>query len=224
MKAEFWRARWEQGLTGWHKDTVNSHLEAYWPGLGLDPAAPVFVPLCGKSIDMLWLRARGHPVVGVEVSPIAVEGFFRDNGLSPQVVSEGPFRRWSCDGLVLLEGDFFDLAAEDMAGVAAVFDRASLIALPPAMRGAYADHLGRVLPAAAQVLLVTIDYPQGELDGPPFAVADAEVRSLFGDGYAVSVLYEEDALAEHGGLCERGLTRLTERVYRLDPTAGAPPR
>lgn len=217
MKADFWHARWEAGEIGWHRDEVNPHLEAQWPGLGAPAGAPVFVPLCGKSVDLCWLRGAGHTVVGVEVSPLAVADFYREQGLAPQVEERDGLERWEADGVVIWCGDFFDLTPDHLREVGAVYDRASLIALPPVMRERYAAHMKDLLPAAARILLLTLDYPQSQMDGPPFSVSEEEVVRLYGDAYAISNLYEEDALADHPGLRERGVSRLVERVYRLMP-------
>jgi thiopurine S-methyltransferase len=215
MKADFWHERWQQNQIGFHQAEINSHLQAYWDGMGLEPEAPVFVPLCGKSRDLLWLRSQGHPVLGVELSPIAVEAFFSENRIEATVERQGAFERWRADGLDILCGDVFDLTADDLHGVAGVYDRASLVALPPAMRTDYAAHLKASLPREAAVLLVTMEYPQAEMDGPPFSVSEAEVRDLYQDAYIVERLFTLDALAENPPLREKGLSALEEKVYRL---------
>jgi thiopurine S-methyltransferase len=217
MKAEFWLERWQRNEIGFHQGEINAHLQEYWSGLHLPEEGGVFVPLCGKSSDMLWLRAQGHRVLGVELSPLAVEDFFLENELKPQVRSHGAFDSWSCDGVTLLCGDFFDLEPADLKGVASVYDRASLVALPPEMREHYAQHLQRILPAQVPMLLVTMDYVQQEMSGPPFAVSEAEVCGLYGVHYAIERLYTLDVLAENPRFRERGLTRLDEVVYRLQP-------
>ena len=178
MKPEFWQQRWQRGELGWHEDDFNRHLSEHWPGLGVAPLALVFVPLCGKSLDMLWLAARGHPVLGVEISEMAVEAFCDENGLSPRVSDEPPFRRYAMDEIEILVGDFFALTPDHLAGVGAVYDRASLIALPPAMRPGYAAHLTTLLAADVQSLLITLDYDQTRMSGPPFAVAASEVTGV----------------------------------------------
>ena len=217
MDERFWRERWENNQIGFHEGRVNAHLEAWWPELGLAPSARVFVPLCGKAVDLLWLRACGHEVLGVEISDIAVRDFFRENRLGATVTPCALGERWESDGLVILRGDFFDLGPEDVGDCAGVFDRASLIALPPEMRPDYAVHLKAILPEAAQTLLVTLDYPPGEMSGPPFAVTEAEVRELYRDTWSVRRLWQQDVLQEHARFRERGVTRLLETVYRLSP-------
>ena len=129
MNPEFWQQRWQRGELGWHEDDFNRHLAEHWPGLGVAPAARVFVPLSGKSLDMLWLAGRGHRVLGVEISEVAAVAFCDENGLSPQVTDEPPFRRYAMDEIEILVGDFFDLIPAHLADVGAVYDRASLIAL-----------------------------------------------------------------------------------------------
>lgn len=228
MTPEFWHQRWQHGEIGWHSETFNRHLTEHWPVLGLSAASRVLVPLCGKSQDLLWLAGRGHRVLGVELSPIAARDFFRENGLTPQVtdLSPAPFERWALDELVLLVGDFFALTPEhleaaDGAGIDAVYDRAALIALPPELRPPYAAHLTALLRGAGataqtpESLLITLDYPQAQMQGPPFAVTQTEVQDLFADAFDIRTVAVFDALAENPRFAERGLDRLVEHVYRL---------
>jgi thiopurine S-methyltransferase len=217
MERDFWLERWQRNEIGFHQHEINAHLQDCWPRLGLAAGNTVFVPLCGKSRDLLWLRARGHSVLGVEISPIAVRDFFSENGLVAQRTRQHEFERYEADGLAILCGDFFALTAADLAGVAGVYDRASLIALPPDLRGRYAGQLAVILSARAEILLVTMDYPQAQMSGPPFAVREDEVRRLYAARYDVAQLYTKDILAENPRFRERGLDALTEQVYRLSP-------
>src|SRR3546814_8142059 len=84
MDPDFWQQRWRDNRIGFHRDGVLPLLEKHWPSLGLATGSRVFVPLCGKSLDMAWLAARGHRVLGVELSPLAVGQFFDENGLAPR--------------------------------------------------------------------------------------------------------------------------------------------
>jgi thiopurine S-methyltransferase len=175
----------------------------------LPDGAPVFVPLCGKSLDMLWLREQGHAVLGVELSEKAVSAFFEENGIPAEVQRDRSFSVYSGEGLRLLSGDFFALKPEDLNGIHAVYDRASLIALPPTMRQRYAQHMAQLLPTGARILLVTMEYPAGTLEGPPFSVEETEVNALFGNHFTV----ERQALWE-GAEGPRGVS-VTEKVYTL---------
>lgn len=216
MEIPFWHERWKQNEIGFHQAGYNSHLQEFWPTLDLKPGAPVFVPLCGKSRDLLWLRAQGHAVLGVEVSPIAVRDFFNENAITPAVSMRGAFEVLEADGLTILCGDYFALTPEWLKDIQAVFDRASLIALPPEMRARYAAHMRHILPANARLLLVTMEYPPPGMQGPPFSVEEHEVRALYEKHFRVTSLLRKDILAENARFRERGLTALHEHVYRLE--------
>lgn len=215
MQHDFWEERWEQNQIAFHQPDVNAALQAHWPRLGLSEDALIFVPLCGKSRDMRWLRDRGHRVLGVEIVEIAVRDFFADNGLRPVITAQPPFKRYAAAGITLLCGDFFDLTAADLAAVAGVYDRASLIAFPPSMRARYVAKLAETLPARVEMLLISMTYPQEEMDGPPFSVPEREVRALYADNFRVERLAERDVLPESPRFRERGLTQLSAQVYRV---------
>jgi thiopurine S-methyltransferase len=217
MLLEHWHERWRRNEIGFHQDTVNPYLERYWPQLGLEAADPVFVPLCGKSLDMRWLHDRGHPVLGVEVSPIAVKDFFAEHGIQPRHAHAGPFEDWTGDGIRILCGDFFALTPGHVAGCRGVYDRASLIALPVEDRRRYADHLVSLVHPRAQVLLVTLNYPDGEMTGPPFAVTEQEVRGLYDEYFDISLMESAQVLDQNPRFRDRGLTRLEEAVYLMKP-------
>ena len=215
MEPSFWHERWERAEIGFHQQTINVHLQQFWNRLELRAGQRVFVPLCGKSHDLLWLAGEGHPVTGVEISPMAVAAFFTENGLTPRCWRDGAFEVWEADEIRILLGDFFALEPRRVADCAGVYDRASLIALPPAMRARYARHLQDVLSDGAPVLLVTLEYEQTAMQGPPFSVGEDEVRALYAPTHAVDLLVIRDALAEESRWRERGLTWLLEKVYRL---------
>jgi thiopurine S-methyltransferase len=209
MEHQFWLERWEQNQIGFHQAEINRYLSEHWQQLGLPDGAPVFVPLCGKSLDMLWLREQGHAVLGIELSEKAVSAFFEENSIPAEVHREGSFSTYIGEGLRLLSGDFFALKPGDLEGIHAVYDRAALIALPPEMRQHYAQHMAELLPAGAHILLVTMEYPEGTLEGPPFSVEEEEVHTLFGDLFTV----ERQAVWE-GAEGPRGVA-VTEKVYTL---------
>lgn len=214
MQPEFWLERWQQNQIGFHQGRINPYLQQFWPQLGVASDSRVFVPLCGKSSDMLWLRAQGHEVVGVELSEIAVRAFFEENQLAMEVRSEQGFQVYEGDGIRLYCGDFFCLTPDHLVGVSAVFDRAALIALPPEMRPAYVAHLHRLLAPGTQALLVAFEYPQTQMQGPPFSVEEDEVHTLY-QADDLRLLHTADILDQEPRFRERGVTRLQEKVYAL---------
>lgn len=215
MDPEFWEERWREGRIGFHQQQVTPLLERHWEGIGVPSGGRVFVPLAGKSLDMAWLASRGHPVLGVELSELAVAQFFAEHGLTPDVHRSRLGAHYRAGAIELIAGDVFALDANDLADCAGVFDRAALIALPPALRVRYARGPYAALPAGCRGLLVTIEYPQDEKAGPPFSVPEAEVRSLYGDDWHVDVLERRDILAEQPGFAAEGVTALETCAYRL---------
>ena len=220
MNPDFWHRRWERGETGWHQGEIDRHLRTLWPPLGLAAGATVFVPLCGKTLDLLWLASQGHRVLGVELSRLAVDTFFAENGLTPEVTEEPPFRRSRADEIDLLCGDFFALETRHLAAVAAVYDRAALIALPPELRTRYAAHLDAILPSQVPRLLITLEYDQTRMAGPPFAVHPDEIDELFSRHHRIQTLAELDVLDDWPRLRALGVLEVKERVYRLEPVRG----
>lgn len=216
MQPDFWLERWTRGETGFHLPTVNPHLTRHWPTLGLARGARVLVPLAGKSVDLLWLRAAGYDVIAVELSPLAADAVFDALGETPTRRRRGACEELCVPGLSFLIGDFFATTVGDLGLIDASYDRAALVALPAASRPAYARHLAALLPAGARGLLIGFEYPQAELAGPPFAVDENEVRALFGASHAIAVLDCVDILDQEPRFRARGLSRLHERVYALN--------
>lgn len=216
MDHDFWHARWQRSETGFHLPRVNPWLEKQFAALAVREGDHVFLPLCGKSLDLRWLADRGLRVTGIELSALAVEAFFTAQGLAPSVRDAG-------HGLVLHEagnirlfcGDFFALTPALLGSVDAVFDRGALVALPPPMRARYAAHLASLATRGARDLLVSFDYAQDEMPGPPFSVPQAEIRQLFGAQFDIAALGRADILDAEPRFRERGLTRLTETCWLL---------
>lgn len=192
MEPEFWKTAWEQGRIGFHRDEVHPDLhtwETRWLGEG---SHRVLVPLCGKSVDLIWLRERGHEVVGVELVDQAVEQFHDDHWLEPEVQHEGDAAHWRTERLTLVCGDFFELEPGRLGTFDRVWDRAALVAIDPAQRGEYAQRLQALMGEDARLLLNTFEYDQSKMQGPPWSVPADQVRALF-EGWAIEVLERRDA-------------------------------
>lgn len=212
MHEDFWRARWSRNEIGFHLPEVNPWLLRHWPRAS---RGRVLVPLCGKSLDMTWLAGQGLQIVGVELMETAVQAFFAEQGLVPEISENGRFRCYRAGGIELWCGDFFALRAEDVADCAHFYDRAALIALPPEMRARYVAHMTAILPARCEGLLVSVAYDQSRRPGPPFAVGAEEVRSLWGREWEVTLLESRDVLNENWKFMQQGIPWLEEAAYRL---------
>ena len=216
MRSEFWLERWRSGQLGWHQSDVNPWLAKHWPALGLKNDCPVFVPLCGKSLDMAWLRTLGHRVIGVELAETAVRSFFEEAGTPFKVFNTpGDIPRFSSGGIHIYCGDYLELSAAHLEAAPGAFDRGALVALPTEQRAVYADHMQRILPEGAQLLLITLDYDQSCAPGPPFAVSEAEVQALYGNRCRVRQLdsFHTKELPPH--FIERGINEAEEGSYLI---------
>lgn len=215
MDADFWHQRWAADDIGFHQPHIHDQLQRFWPALGLDRTAHVLVPLCGKSRDMVWLAEQGHAISGVELSERAITSFFDEQSLTPEITADGAFTRYNAGPYRLFQGDMFAFAAPHSQPFAACYDRAALVALPADLRRTYAATLARIMPPGSKTLLIALDYPTGEMDGPPFAVPPDEINDLFSGAFDVTCLEHRDGLAASANLKARGVTRLDERAYVL---------
>jgi thiopurine S-methyltransferase len=207
MKHAFWHERWSENRIGFHQSDFNRWLTKYWSSLGLSGEESVFVPLCGKSRDMLWLREQGHQVTGVELSDLACRDFFAEQGVDIDAFDDGAFHRRERDGICLLAGDVFKTTRTVLNSPRAIYDRAALIALPPEMRVDYAAQIAKLTVSGDQMLLIALEY-DNERNEPPFSVKGDEVRRLYSSEFVIEELDSAD-------LNEGRFDNQREVVYRL---------
>ncbi len=223
MEPQYWQQAWREDRTGFHQSKVNSKLKHLFPALA--PGSDVFVPLCGKTLDILWLHQQGYRVFGVELSHKAAEAFFVENALPfrtlrhSELSGQGGSTLFegtdTATGIRILAGDFFDLRRDSLPEFVGVYDRAALIAMPVHMRSGYVEQLASLLPAACTGLMLTIDYDQKCMNGPPFAAPDTATRALLMPHFAVEVLLHDSGPDKLGNLAKRGLDTLDEYAYLL---------
>jgi thiopurine S-methyltransferase len=217
MHPDFWYERWQSNQIGFHLLEANPLLVKHFYALNLTPKTPkknsprVFLPLCGKTLDIAWLLAQGYQVVGAELSQIAVEDLFIQLNLTPKITQNSDFIHFSSANIDIFVGDIFKLTPETLGKVDAIYDRAALVALPDEMRKAYTAHLLALTNKAPQ-LLICFEYDQNLHVGPPFSISADEVRKHYQTHYDLTLLASE-TMAE--GL--KGKFPATEQVWLLTP-------
>ena len=210
MDADFWHRRWESNEIGFHQGKANALLVRHFAALALPEHARIFVPLCGKTRDIAWLLSQGYRVIGAELSRLAVEQLFEELGVEPETSPSGPLLRFAAGAVEVFVGDVFDLTAEMLGAVDAVYDRAALVALPAGLRERYATHVAAITRSAPQ-FLICMEYDQSVRQGPPFSIDGAEVRRVHGARYQVTELARTDL---EGGLKAAGPVQETVWLLR----------
>ena len=213
---QHWLDRWKEARIGFHEPAVNQHLQNQLPKFNLKPGASVFMPLCGKAHDIAWLAAQGFEVIGIELSSFAIESFFKENSLGFQSFENDRFVLYKSGSINLLQGDFFELQKDDLADCSFVYDRAALIAMDQSQRPQYYQQMKSILPVS-EMLLITLDYDQEEMPGPPYSVPEDEVLDHYAENYSINLLGRESIIDERPRWRQVGMTSLFESVYRLSP-------
>jgi thiopurine S-methyltransferase len=209
MEASFWHQKWERGEIAFHENEANPFLVAHFEKLKLAKGSRVFLPLCGKTRDISWLLGCGYRVAGAELSELAVNELFKELGLEPKILKAGALVRYSAKDIDLFVGDIFDVSADYLGPISAIYDRAALVALPSGIRERYTSHLINITGAAPQ-LLICYEYDQRLMDGPPFSVTEKEVKQHYGATYQLKSV-EGKRVA--GGL--KGKVAATETAWLL---------
>jgi thiopurine S-methyltransferase len=215
MDRGFWLDRWHRHDIGFHQPTVQEALTQYADALALHEGSRVFVPMCGKSLDMVWLADQGSTVVGVELSDLAVAEFFDERSRHPATATAGAFRVNRAGPYELWCGDYFAMLPQATRRITAVYDRAALVAMPRRLQARYAAKPAELTPGDVPVLLVALDFDPSQLEGPPFAIPASQVRSIFKTWFSVDCLEDREVIGVNPHLRDRGLKSLREAVYLL---------
>lgn len=210
-----WLQCWRDRQIAFHQQTINHFLTRFWPGLELALGSRVFVPLCGKSLDMIWLAEQGHQVIGVELSPIAVAAFFSENDLKPNRRRIGQFTRWQHGRISILCGDYFALKPADLGEIDTVYDRAALTALPEDIRRQYVSHLRKIVPETSQIfLLTTEDAAENETLSESLEVGE-EIKALYSQNFRIDLTHIESIFELDPDAPDRPAERAEYKLYRL---------
>ncbi|HZJ94133.1 MAG TPA: thiopurine S-methyltransferase [Thiopseudomonas sp.] len=215
MHADYWQKCWDNNQAGFHLRCTNPNLPKYWSLPALERGDTVFVPLCGKTVDLLWFVEQGFQVIAVELIETAVLEFFHENNLSYSRQPKGEFIEFNSGDIRILCGDFFKLSASDLENCKGFYDRAALVSWQNEGRLKYAAHLANILPTGCRGLMLVVDYEQAQMQGPPFAVSSLEMLSLFEDTCEVTQVGQRDILCYEPSFRARGVTRMEEHIYQV---------
>jgi len=223
MEHSFWQQRWEENRIGFHLPETNTYLQKYIPSMELKTADNIFVPLCGKSLDLLYLKQQGFQVLGNELSSIAVNAFFNENHLpytteliqgSNNKSDKTDLVSYRSDEIEIINGDFFALHKSQLENIDAIYDRASMVALPEPQRKEYVEFLLKLIPSKTKILLITLEYDQKLKQGPPFSVTEEEVYHCYKNDFSVTLLDTQNTPMKQRGDLSKQLT-MKEKVYLL---------
>lgn len=215
MEPDFWHQKWKSNVIGFHISEPNPLLVSNFKALSVKAAGRIFLPLCGKTLDIAWLLSKGYRVVGAELSEIAVTQLFEELGVKPTKKNLGDLTRYSAENIDIFVGDIFHLSSKDLGAVDAIYDRGAFVALPKGMRDRYATHLIHISNGAPQ-LLISFEYNQHLLPGPPFAISNKELSQQYKDTYEVTLLASEEVVGGLKGECDA-----VENVWLLKPASQA---
>jgi len=201
MDTSFWHKKWKENNIGFHESKANPLLVKYFKGHSLAKGGRVFLPLCGKTLDIPWLLSNGYRVAGSELSELAIEQLFMELGMKPNISRSDEITHYSKKNLDIFVGDIFHLSRNILGQVDAVYDRAALVALPHDIRKQYTTHLMGVTGKAPQ-LLISYEYDQICMEGPPFSVSNAEIKKHYKNIYNLTLIVSINVPGGLKGKCE----------------------
>ncbi len=210
-----WHSHWTRKSPGFHEGQVNVYLQQFLPLYNLQTKAAIFMPLCGKAIDILWLAQQGYQVIGVELSEVAIQSFFAESGIDFVKVQLDKLVVYEAENITLYQGDYMDLEPEYLVDCKLVYDRASIVAIESFNRKAYQRKMLEIIPAGTPMLLVTLEYDQRIMQGPPFSVPVIEINDLYQPEYQLDILQTSEQIEERPKWREIGLQSLLETALRL---------
>lgn len=201
MTPDDWRKSWQDGdSTFFHSDNLSPiFLKMKEEIINGKDHAKVFVPFCGKVLEMKWLAENGHVVVGVEVSEDGIKQFFEENKL-PYITKEiqtvsGTL--YECTDktmcLKLYCCSFYDFKPEVENNFDAVWDSAAFQASNKADRKQYVSIIHSVLKTNGKVFMAVDEFIQKE----ELPLDIEEIKNNFDGKFSVEVTDFVDANEEY---------------------------
>lgn len=211
-----WLKMWRDRQTDdFHQLSVNKHLMRFWPALNIPHGNTIFVPLCGKSLDIIWLAEQGYKVIGVELSPVAVKAFFKENHLQPVKQKLANFNLWTHGNISIYCGDYFALSKVILGQIDTVYDRAALTALPEDIRSLYVKHLHAIVSETTNIFLLTIEDTEDNQHLRFSEQVDTELTSLYTRDFEIELTHVESVIEDQVSTLLPAPLHVTYKVYHL---------
>ncbi|MFN3852457.1 MAG: thiopurine S-methyltransferase [Spirosomataceae bacterium] len=209
MEASFWIKSWELGgfYTSFHRRDIHPYVLEYMTPDEIENKN-ILVPLCGKTLDMLYLAQYANKVIGVELVEEAIVQFFDENNLPYEMIDD---ETYVSGNITLLKKDFMALTTEEIGQIDWIYDRASLVALPYEMRVDYLRAIDRLSDVGTKQLIITLEYfPL--INSAPFCIKPNEVDDYYGAGHIIKHV-ERPNLPNHGMVRKWNLDYLIEHGF-----------
>lgn len=218
MSKNTWEDCWSVGKTFFHRSAYHpmlvEHIEKLINGRS---NLVIFIPLCGKSLDIKYLYDLGHTVVGVEGAKSPIEEFFGEHNLEftksdcPSV--NGSVYKNGDNRIRIYHGDMFDFNGKDEVKFSGVWDRGSFGAINKTDRPKYVELLTSMVTEDCQYLLNTYDYNPEQFSGPPHCFTDEEMLGYWGHKWNITRIHYEDV--NNDSKREKGVEYFNEQVHHL---------
>ncbi|MGA0556913.1 thiopurine S-methyltransferase [Larkinella sp. VNQ87] len=173
MEKQAWAESWEASNNRFHRQDVHPYVLKHLTPFALMEKS-ILVPLCGRSLDLVYFSQFAERVVGVEQAESVILQFFAENQLAYEKVGE----RYISNNLTIFCKDLFALTPEEVGEINLVYDRASLAALPLPLRVGYLQKMEELTSPGTQYFLTTLEYAP-EMDSAPYSIAPEEVYGYF---------------------------------------------
>ncbi len=218
MEKEFWLDKWTENSIGFHQSSYHPLLVKRIDCLetkGLEKT--ILVPLCGKTLDMIFLKEKGFKVIGSEFSEVACKDFFVENNIDFQMKTEGDFKVFESKMITLYCGDYFKLELTNKASY--LYDRAAIVALDPKDRQRYAQKHSDLLVPTAKALVLCFEYDQSKCEGPPFSVEENLVTKYFKNDFDIELIEDSEIEIGNPRMIKAGVSKASQKAYLLNRKA-----
>lgn len=193
MTVGMWKECWNTPNVEFHNPQLNELFVKYHQRMLTRPGMRIFVPLCGKAVEMKWLVDHGHKVVGLEAAPVPCKAFFEENGI-PYNVKEmkgihGEKYESLDHNIVIYSCDFFLFTADICGEFDGIWDSGGLNSMDVEDREAYIRRIRTLMGKGCVNLTEFVNFDKSMVD-ITWSMTKEELQKVFGEGFIVEDLNE----------------------------------